>query len=87
MHKEYLENDNNNVKLQNEISLLKMIRHKNVVKLYETFSNDKYLLIVNELCGGGDLLTYVRKRRKLTEPIAKVAFKQVQFTNNRYWME
>jgi hypothetical protein len=28
-----------------------------------------------EVCGGGDLLTYVRKRRKLKEPVAKHIFK------------
>jgi serine/threonine protein kinase len=28
-----------------------------------------------ELCSGGDLLTYVRKRRKLKEDIAKYFFK------------
>jgi len=30
-----------------------------------------------ELCAGGDLLNYVRKRRKLKENIAKYVFKQV----------
>jgi serine/threonine protein kinase len=30
-----------------------------------------------ELCAGGDLLTYVRKRRKLNENIAKIFFKQI----------
>jgi len=30
-----------------------------------------------ELCSGGDLLTYVRKRRKLKEDIAKYFFKQI----------
>ena len=75
--KKYLEQDDNNAKLQNEISLLRMIRHKNVMKLYETFSNENYFLIVSELCGGGDLLNYVRKRRKLTESIAKIILKQV----------
>ena len=30
-----------------------------------------------ELCGGGDLLNYVRKRRKLKEDVAKYVFKQV----------
>lgn len=30
-----------------------------------------------ELCAGGDLLNYVRKRRKLKEDIAKYIFKQV----------
>lgn len=30
-----------------------------------------------EVCGAGDLLTYVRKRRKLREDVAKHLFKQV----------
>ena len=30
-----------------------------------------------ELCPGGDLLNYVRKRRKLTEKAAKYLFKQI----------
>jgi len=79
LHKEYLRRNNNNSKLKREISLLKSITHKNVIRLYETFSNENHLLIVTELCNGGDLLSYVRKRRKLTEPVAKFAFKQVRF--------
>lgn len=30
-----------------------------------------------ELCAGGDLLNYVRKRRRLKEPYAKCIFKQL----------
>lgn len=30
-----------------------------------------------EVCGGGDLLTYVRRRRKLKEDIAKFLFRQI----------
>ena len=30
-----------------------------------------------ELCPGGDLLNYVRKRRKLNEKSAKYIFKQI----------
>ena len=30
-----------------------------------------------EVCEGGDLLNYVRKKRKLTEDVAKFLFKQV----------
>jgi serine/threonine protein kinase len=30
-----------------------------------------------ELCAGGDLLNYVRKRRKLKENVAKFIFKQI----------
>jgi len=30
-----------------------------------------------EVCGSGDLLTYVRRRRKLKEDVAKHMFKQI----------
>ena len=30
-----------------------------------------------EVCGGGDLLTYVRRRRKLKEDLAKFIFRQI----------
>ena len=30
-----------------------------------------------EICGAGDLLTYVRRRRKLKEDVAKHLFKQI----------
>jgi serine/threonine protein kinase len=32
---------------------------------------------VTELCAGGDLLNYVRKRRKLKEDVAKASMKQI----------
>lgn len=60
-----------------EIQILKQLRHPNVVKLLETFETDKHLMIVMELAPGGDLLSYVRKRRKLTERYAKFVFKQI----------
>ena len=45
--------------------------------MYETFETEKHLLYVEELCVGGDLLTYVRKRRRLKENVAKVILKQI----------
>ena len=56
---------------------MKRIRHKNIVRLYEYFETDKYLLFVIELCAGGDLLNYVRRRRRLSEDVAKCLFKQI----------
>jgi len=46
-------------------------------RLYETFETPLHVLFVIELCTGGDLLNYVRKRRRIKEPVAKAAFKQV----------
>ena len=74
---EYMKDELSKKKMNNEINILKILRHPNVVKLLETFEIEKHLLIVMELCPGGDLLNYVRKRRKLNEKYAKFVFKQI----------
>ena len=62
-------------KLMKEVGLLLKLRHNHVVKIYETLETEKHIIIVMELCAGGDLLNYVRKRRRLKEPFAKIIFK------------
>ena len=56
---------------------MRSINHKNVVKIYETFETEKYLMIVLEYASGGDLLTFLRKRGKVNENITKFLFKQL----------
>ena len=77
INKKFLKDEHSLRKIENEISLLRVMRHKSVVKLYETFETDKHFLFVMELCAGGDLLSFVRKRRKLNETLAKYLFKQI----------
>lgn len=84
LHQQYLASEHNNSKYKNEINLLRLLKHKNVIRLYDTFVSKNYNLIVIELCGGGDLLTYVRMRRKLAEPVAKAVFKQVNPIINHF---
>lgn len=60
-----------------EVTILKKIKHKNIICLRDTFETDNHIIFVLELCAGGDLLNYVRKRRKLNENTAKVIFKQI----------
>lgn len=43
--------------LQNEIDIMKQVDHPNIVKLYDIFEDDKYLYIVMELLGGGEVST------------------------------
>lgn len=59
------------------MAILKQSAHKNVVKLYDSFETNKHMCFVMELCQGGDLLSYVRKRRRLKEDNAKYLFKQI----------
>lgn len=77
INKQFLNDERSRRKVMQEVSIIKRTRHPNVVKLYETFESDKHILFSMEMCAGGDLLNYVRKRRKLKEPIAKILFKQI----------
>jgi len=72
-----LKKDSQKEKLEMEVSILKRFRHPNVVKLFETIDSKNHKLLMMELCAGGDLLNYVRKRRRLKEDYAKFIFKQI----------
>lgn len=74
---EFMKDEQSKKKMCNEIAILRALRNQNIVKLYETLETAKHHLIVMELCPGGDLLNYVRKRRKLKETYAKFVFKQL----------
>lgn len=77
INKEFLEEEKSRRKVTKEVAILKKINQPNIVKLYETFESSKHFLIVMEMCSGGDLLNYVRKRRKLAEDVAKFFFRQL----------
>lgn len=62
-------------KVRQEYKILKKARQNNIVRLYESFDTESHIVYVMEVCGGGDLLTYVRRRRKLKEEHAKFLFR------------
>jgi len=64
-------------KLKREVAIWEQLSHTSVIRLYETFETEKHSLYVEELCIGGDLLSYVRKRRRIKENVAKVILKQI----------
>jgi len=77
MPKTKMKEESTRKKMKNEIDILKSLQHPSHIKLLETFETDSHFLIVMELCPGGDLLNYVRKRRKLKERYAKHIFRQI----------
>lgn len=62
-------------KVHNEYTIMKKLRHTNVIKFFEKVELEKHTLFFMEMCQGGDLLSYIRKRRKLDENIAKYFFR------------
>lgn len=77
INKKHMQDESARSKVQLEISILEKLKHPNIVRLYEIFESEKHMLYVSELCVGGDLLTYVRKRRRLKETLAKYLFLQI----------
>ena len=62
-------------KFQNEIKILAMVDHPNIVRLFEVIEDDKYFNLIQELCTGGELLSKVQNTLKEKE-VARI-FKQV----------
>lgn len=56
---------------------MRHLNHPNVVRIFDYFETKNHHIIAMENAGGGDLLSYVRRRTKLPEPIAKFVFKQI----------
>lgn len=48
-----------------------------MVRLFDTFETSKHICFVIELCSGGDLFSYIKKRRRLKEDVARFFFKQL----------
>lgn len=77
INKQFLTEETSKRKVMQEFNILSKTCHPNIVRLYESFETPQHIVFVMEVCGGGDLLTYVRKRRKLKEEIACHLFKQI----------
>jgi serine/threonine protein kinase len=77
INKQCFKDESQRKKVMHEVLLLRRVKHLNIVRLFEYFETEKHILIVIELCKGGDLLNYVRRRRRLKEDVAKCLFKQL----------
>ena len=65
-------------KIRIETAIMKALSDSNnIVKIFETYETKKHICIVMEYICAGDLLSYIKKRSKLTENIAKFIFKQI----------
>ena len=75
--KELDKNGDNMKKILYETDLMKKMNHPNITKILEVFEDEDYILITMEYINGGNLFSFVKKRRKLSEKTAKFLFKQI----------
>ena len=67
----------NKKKILYETNLMKKLNHPNITKILELFESEKYILLIMEYINGGNLFSFVKKRRKLSEKTSKFLFKQI----------
>ena len=60
-----------------EIEILKNLNHPYIIKLFEYYSTDDYIYLINELCTEGDLQGKIKKIKKFPEFIVKIIMLQV----------
>ena len=63
--------------LEREISIMKQMDHPNIVKLYETYDDIKYLYLVMELCQGGELFDKIIELGHFSEKVAAKLLSQM----------
>lgn len=53
--------------IKNEIQMLEKCRNENVVKFRSMLETAKSILMVNDYCDGGDLSSFLEKKKSLDE--------------------
>ncbi|CAK9111999.1 unnamed protein product [Durusdinium trenchii] len=57
--------------------MLRVMDHPNIVRLYATYEDERFLYLVMELCEGGELFDALAEATHLSEPVVQVAMRQV----------
>jgi len=64
-------------KLDKEIRIMAKLDHPNVVKLFQTFQDSRYVYLVLEMCQGGEVFDRIIKEKHFTEKDAATVMQQV----------
>ena len=63
--------------VKQEISILKIVKHKYIVQLYEILQTPQHIYIIMEYCEGKDLMDYILCKHRLSELEALKFFQQL----------
>ena len=65
INKTQLQEDPLNLKrVESEISILKIVKHKNIISLYEILETEEKIYLIMELCEKGELFDYIVNQKK-----------------------
>ena len=72
------ESQNHFINLLNELTILKKLKHKNIVRLHDKWRTDSHYYILLEYCNEGDLKKAMRKNGgRISESIVRKITTQI----------
>lgn len=77
LDKEKIQKQNMGNQIKKEISIMKMVKHKNIVHMIEVLASKTKIFIVLELVTGGELFDKIVQVGKLSEEQARFYFRQL----------
>ena len=77
LEKKLLESSRDIQRLKKEIKILKKLRHKNIIQLYDIMESKRNLYFVMEYCKNGELFDYIVSKKRLKENEACCFFQQI----------
>jgi 5'-AMP-activated protein kinase catalytic alpha subunit len=63
--------------VKQELSILKIVKHKYIVQLYEILETPQHIFIIMEYCEGQDIMDYILTRGRLSEDESLKYFQQL----------
>jgi 5'-AMP-activated protein kinase catalytic alpha subunit len=77
LDKEKINDEADIERIRREIHILSILRHPNIVQLYETINSDNTIYIIMEYIEGKDLFQYIYSMQHLTEYKSSQLFRQL----------
>lgn len=65
------------IKITREITILRVLRHPNIMRLYDVVETTHDIVLILEYVSGGELFDFICKKSRLTEDVARHIFQQV----------
>ena len=63
--------------VRKEISILKLVKHKFIVQLYEILQTAQHIFIIMEYCEGKEIMDYILTKNRLSELESLKYFQQL----------
>ncbi|OBZ86848.1 Fatty acyl-CoA synthetase and RNA processing-associated kinase 1 [Choanephora cucurbitarum] len=77
IRKDNIDSTSRMTKVEREISVLRILHHPNIVKLFDVIETEKYIGIILQCATGGELFDYILAHRYLKEKDASRLFAQL----------